>query len=80
MDSNTLRLDQHIFVTILLFVGVVGQLSATSIFLRHVSTGDPDFFVGVGERFQVEMVIDPQGQQVTAFEIYLSFSTALGIN
>ena len=74
MDSNTLRLDQHIFVTILLFVGVVGQLSATSIFLRHASTGDPDFFVGVEERFQVEMVIDPQGQQVTAFEIYLSFS------
>ena len=74
MDSYTLRLDQYIFVTILLFFGVVGQLSATSIFLRHSSTGDQDFFVGVEERFQVEMIIDPQGQQVTAFEIYLSFS------
>ncbi|SVB08114.1 uncharacterized protein METZ01_LOCUS160968, partial [marine metagenome] len=26
MDSYTLRLDQYIFVTILLFFGVVGQL------------------------------------------------------
>ena len=74
MDSYTLRLDQYMFVTILLFFGVVVQLSATSIFLRHSSTGDQDFFVGVEERFQVEMIIDPQGQQVTAFEIYLSFS------
>ena len=74
MDSKMLRLNQHIFVIIFLLVGIVSHISATSFFLRHSSTGDRDFFVGVDERFQVEMVIDPQGQQVTAFEIYLSFS------
>ena len=69
-----LRLNRHIFVIIFLLFGIVSRISANSFFLRHASTGDRDFFVGVDERFQVEMVIDPQGQQVTAFEIYLSFS------
>ena len=74
MSNKVLRLNQYAIVIILLFTAVVSQLSATSFFLRHASTGDRDFFVGVEERFQVEMVIDPRGQQVTAFEIYLSFS------
>ena len=74
MASKMLWLDRYFIVIILLFIGVVSQLSATSLFLQHAKTGDRDFFVNVEERFQVEMVIDPQGQQVTAFEIYLSFS------
>ncbi|HIO49340.1 TPA: hypothetical protein EYN23_18615, partial [Candidatus Poribacteria bacterium] len=74
MASKMLRLDRYYMVIILLFIGIVSQLSATSLFLQHDKTGDRDFFVNVEERFQVEMVIDPQGQQVTAFEIYLSFS------
>ncbi|MCZ6679992.1 MAG: hypothetical protein O7E52_22395 [Candidatus Poribacteria bacterium] len=51
----------------------LNQADAATVVLRSAATKASKFSVSLNDEFEVEIFVDPQGQNVTAVSIYLSF-------